>query len=640
MNVTLLVLALAAQQPQPPDTVVLKPVVVTATRVPVAADLVPAAVTVLRGADLVAQGLRTVADALETVPGVHIAHTGSFGGQTALFMRGGESDYVKVLLDGVPLNQAGGGMDLANLTTDNVDRIEIVRGPVSVLYGSDAMTGVVQVFTRTGAGAGSREPGAARLGMELRAGTYSSLDGALDVTGGSSRVTYSARVSRFSSDGLYSYNNRYRNTAASARVRVQPDARTAVSLTYRYGDDIYHFPTDGAGFPVDSNQRAAERGPLFSLSADRALGAHLSARISAGLKESRLFFNDEPDSPGEDGTFWSRDWVRRASTSALLTWSSSRGVTVTGGVEYEDERQRGTSEFSASFGTFPDSIGVQRNNTGYFTQAVIARGRAALTLGGRLDDNSQFGDHGTFRAGVVYRLPAATRLRATVGTGFKEPTFFENYARGFVTGNPALDPERSRSWEVGIERGAIALTYFNQRFRDLIEYNPAPPAGQPNYFNVDGAIASGVEAEAAAAFSASITGSLRYTYLHTRVVESGSPGDPDGLFVPGKPLIRRPAHTVAPELTAHWGRDHGRITVGALWVGKRDDLDFRRTAGQRRVTLQPYTRVNLSAEYAVGRGRIVLTGNAANVFNDQRQELPGYRVLGRTVFLGVRIGLD
>src|SRR5213083_3531513 len=136
MNV-LLVLALTTQQPQ--DTVVLKPVVVTATRAPVAADLIASAVTVLRGADLVAQGIRTVADALETVPGAHVVETGSFGGQTSLFMRGGESDYVKVLVDGVPLNQAGGAIDLANLSMANVERIEVVRGPISVLYGSDAV---------------------------------------------------------------------------------------------------------------------------------------------------------------------------------------------------------------------------------------------------------------------------------------------------------------------------------------------------------------------------------------------------------------------------------------------------------------------------------------------------------------------
>src|SRR5436190_7645845 len=159
---------------QPRDTVVLKPVVVTATRVPATADRVPAAVTVLRGADLAAQGIRSVADALATVPGAHIVETGSYGGQTSLFVRGGESDYVKVLLDGVPLNQAGGGIDLANLTTDNVDRIEIVRGPVSVLYGSDAMTGVVQIFTRRGA----MTP---QFGAELRGGTYGTDAGAVDV---------------------------------------------------------------------------------------------------------------------------------------------------------------------------------------------------------------------------------------------------------------------------------------------------------------------------------------------------------------------------------------------------------------------------------------------------------------------------
>ena len=148
MHVALLVLALTVQQ----DTVLLKPIVVTATRVPVSVDVLSSSVTVLRGVDLAAQGIRTAAQALETVPGAHIVETGSFGGQTSLFVRGGESDYTKVLVDGVPLNQAGGGIDLAHLTTDNVERIEIVRGPVSVLYGSDAVTGVIQIFTRSGTG--------------------------------------------------------------------------------------------------------------------------------------------------------------------------------------------------------------------------------------------------------------------------------------------------------------------------------------------------------------------------------------------------------------------------------------------------------------------------------------------------------
>ena len=628
MNLPLLVLALTIQQPQ--DTVVLKPVVVTATRVPVAPDLVVSAVTVLRGTELVAQGIRTVAQALETVPGAHVVETGSFGGQTSLFMRGGESDYTKVLLDGVPLNQAGGAIDLAHLTTDNIDRIEIVRGPVSVLYGTDAVTGVVQVFTRTG-------QGPARLGAGLRGGTYGSTESAFDIAGGTRTVGYSARVSRFSSDGLYPYNNQYRNSVVTAGLRVAPDARTDASLTYRYGDDLYHFPTDGTGAPVDSNQRAAERGPLLSLTAGRVLGRHLEARVTVGVKEARLLYTDDPDSPGQDA-YWSRDYVRRATTSAMLNWRAHGGASVTGGIEYEDERQHGTSQFtSAAFGPFSDSIDVQRNNTGYFTQAVVPAGRAAVTLGSRLDDNSQFGTHATYRGGVVYRLDLA-RVRFSAGTGFKEPTFFENFARGFVVGNPHLKPERSLSWEVGVERGPVAVTYFNQRFRDLIEYSSTPVGPDSvNYFNVGAAIADGVEASLDQKVTTRVALSVKYTYLHTRVQQSGSASDPDGLFVPGKPLIRRPVHTIAPQLVATMGTQT-RVTLGARWVGKRDDLDFSRPVGQRRVSQNSYTRVNLAAEYTLHR--VVLSGSAENLFNDQAQEIPGFRPRGRTLLLGVGVTLN
>src|ERR1051326_2254649 len=621
----LVVLALAQQ---PKDTVVVKPVVVTATRTPATADVLPAAVTVLKGADLTAKGIRTVAQALETVPGLHIAATGSIGGQTAIFTRGGESDYTKVLLDGVPLNQAGGGIDLAHLTTDNVDRIEIVRGPVSVLYGSDAMTGVVQGFTK--AGAGSRESGAGRLGAEFRGGTYGSAEEALDFAGGTPRVSYSASASRFSSDGLYSYNNQYRNSVASARVVARPDARSDVSLTYRYGDDRYHFPTDGFGAPVDSNQRAAERGPLLSLSAGRELGQHLDARVTVAAKESRQFFNDEPDSPGEDGAFRSRDYVRRTTSSALVTWRAN-GASLVGGVEYEDQRQHGTSDFSASFGDFPDSIHVQRNNTGYFTEALLPAGPTVWTLGARLDDNSQFGAHGTYRAGLVYRLTEQMRLRVSAGTGFKEPTFFENYAHGFVKGTPNLRPEQSFSWEVGAERGPVTVTYFNQRFRDLVEYSPTPVGPDSvNYFNVGAAVADGIEASAVYSLTRAIVFSLNYTFLHTRVEKSGTPSDPNALFVPGKPLVRRPVHVLAPELTASLG-DRAHVTVGLVWVGKRDDV------GAQRVTLDPYTRLNASAEYALGH--VVLTGTITNALNDQSQEINGFRPLGRVVMLGARVAI-
>ncbi|HJS43327.1 MAG TPA: TonB-dependent receptor [Gemmatimonadales bacterium] len=634
MNVMLLVLTLAAQQPQ--DTVVLKPIVVTGTRVPVPLDNVSSAVTVLRGEDLITRGIRTVADALQLVPAASIVESGSFGGQTSLFMRGGESDYVKVLLDGVPLNQPGGSIDLAHLTTDNVERIEILRGPASVLYGSDAMTGVVQIFTKRGATNHT-------LGAELRAGTYGSTDAALDLAGqtigGASKLTYSARASRFATNGLYDYNNDYRNTVISAGMDFAPDARSTIGLTYRYADDLYHFPTDGGGAPVDSNQRTAERGPVLGLSANRIMGA-FELRISAAGKEARLFYNDEPDSPADSATFSSNDYVRRASASALLDWRPRATINVTAGLEYEDERQQGTSEFSPGPGAvFRNAFEVQRHNTGYLAQSLFSAGRAAITVGARLDDNSQFGTHATYRAGLVFRVRERTRFRFSTGTGFKEPTFFENLGRGSVTGNPYLDPERSQSWEFGVEqglagnRGSIAVIYFNQRFRDLIEFNPAPPVGQPNYFNVGAATANGVEATVAANLSPTLVFSVHYTYLHTRVDESGSPSV--GLFVPGEALIRRPDHTVAPELAATVGRAH--MTLGARWVGRRADIDFSQPLGPARVELDPYTRVNFAIQYDLGR--FMLSGRVQNLFDDQTEEVAGYRPRGRTVLIGGRFAL-
>src|SRR2546429_4347971 len=150
LALVILPVPLAAQEPT--DTVALNPVVVTATRIPTPADGVPVAVTVLRGTELRERGILTVAEALRGVPAASVVTTSSYGSQTSLFLRGGQSNYVKVLIDGVPQNAPGGAYDFANLTTDNIERIEVVRGPASVLYGSDAVAGVVQIFTRDGGG--------------------------------------------------------------------------------------------------------------------------------------------------------------------------------------------------------------------------------------------------------------------------------------------------------------------------------------------------------------------------------------------------------------------------------------------------------------------------------------------------------
>ncbi len=171
------------QAQEPADTTRLDPVVVTATRVPTPQASVTATVTVLDGAALEAQGIRMIGDALRTVPGLDVVQSGSYGGLTSVFVRGGESDYVKVLIDGVPVNEPGGAFDFSTLSIENVERIEIVRGPVSVMYGSDAVAGVVQIFTRRGEG---RTEGVAAA----RGGTYGSFDWNASAQGGTDRVRY------------------------------------------------------------------------------------------------------------------------------------------------------------------------------------------------------------------------------------------------------------------------------------------------------------------------------------------------------------------------------------------------------------------------------------------------------------------
>ncbi len=264
----------------------------------------------------------------------------------------------------------------------------------------------------------------------------------------------------------------------------------------------------------------------------------------------------------------------------------------------------------------------------------------SANLGARLEDNQQFGSFATWRAGAAWRLDQATRLRAAAGTGFKEPTFLEAYSRGFVTGNPDLRPERSFSWEGGIEHTvpgttlSLAVTYFDQRFSNLVVYDFART---PNYVNIAAAKSAGAEVAADWTSGNGLAVSLAYTYLDTRVLDGG--GDPT--FATGKRLIRRPSNTVILRLGSRLGH-RGSATLGARFVGDRDDLDFS-TYPAARVTLHPYTRVQAAVEYALLQGRggvpgVILQAQVENLLGDTGREIANYPVQGRTLFFGMTLG--
>jgi vitamin B12 transporter len=630
-----------ARSQEPVDTTVLAPVVVTATRIPTQRSALSATVTVLHGEDLRAQGIRMVADALRDVAGINVVKGGSYGSLTSVFARGGESDYVKVLVDGAPLNEPGGAINLADLTTDNVERIEIVRGPASVVYGTDAVSGVIQVFTRRGRGP-------LRAEANLRGGSYGSVEADLAVDGGNEAVSYSLGVSRSTTDGIHPFNSSYDNLVMSGALRVTPDARTDLDLALRYGDSEFHVATDFTGALADSNAFQHRDVIAASLDAGRFLSDEIEGRVLLAITENDGGFDDQPDGPGDTLGFFgstSLQSVSRRSADARVNWYATATEVVTVGAEYERERGTSVSEAFSAFGPSADTLDAGRKNLGLYGQLQAAPlDGLAFTLGARLDDNSQFGTFFTYRAGATYAWHSGTRVRASLGRAFKEPTFYENFADSpFAQGNPNLDPERALSWELGVEqelwsaRVMLGATYFRQEFHDLVQFVAVPPSPDaPNYFNLAAAEAAGVEILIRSEPLQGLTVGASYTYLHTEVIDAGADDGPGAGFVEGERLLRRPPHQLNADVS-YRVRERGFAALRLNYVGARDDRDFT-TFPATPVTLPWYVTLDVAAEATVWRG-LAATLRVENPFDEQYQEVFGFAAPGRRWLVGGKLRL-
>ena len=621
----------AAQRPAA-DTTTLTPVVVTATRTDVRPVAPLVTTSVITGDQLRAQGITTVKDALAQVPGVFAPQTGSYGAQASLFVRGGESDYTQVLVDGVPVNDPGGFLDLANLTTDNVDRIEIVRGPTSVLYGSDAVTGVVQIFTRDGRGG-------SHFALGGDGGTYGTSNLDASWYGGGAAVGGSVGVARHRTDGIYAFNNSSRSDVYSGLLHVAPDPATTVRLALRFVNAGAHIPTNSFGVVEDSNQFHLENRFIASVDAGRRLTERLNAHVVLGATDEHTESADLPDAPGQECDFCynARAGVYRRSVDARLDYAATPALLLTGGATYE--RQRGHESGA-------DAIG--RTLRAYYAQALGNVGRAfSYTAGARVDDNSQFGMFGTFRVAAGYRLRDGTSVHASAGNAFKEPTFDESSANApFSRGNPALRPERTRSWEAGvaqdIARGAlsVSLTYFAQRFRDLIQYDGAPPdTASPNYFNLAAATANGVEVETHTASWQGLSLAASYTRLQTKVTDAGVDAGSGATFVDGQRLLRRPTDLASATLTYRPG-SRAALFFTTTYVGNRVDIDF---ANFVRVEAPSYTTVDVAGNFTVVERHgtvpaLTLTARLANLFDTHYAPIFGFQAPGRAILLGADLG--
>ncbi len=626
------------------DTVRLSEIVVTATRLPTPVGAQTATVTVLDGATLRREGLTHLGDALRRVPGLALARNSSFGSQQTLFLRGGQGNYVRVLVDGVPVNEPGGVLDLGRVTLDDIERIEVVRGPASVLYGSEAMTGIIQLFTSR---PGTSGPGsAARVRSALGAGSFGARRASLGASGGRGALAWSLQGDHHATDGILAYNNTYRNDGVAASLTAGDLAATSVRLTARYNTSLYRYPTGSSGALEDRNAERTEHRLLMGIDGSHRWSDRASSHVQLSATEFLPRTNDAADDAGDTLGFYgyfARGTVTRRIADARTTVRLGAAQFVTLGIEAARDAERSRSLSQSEFGDSPGTFRADRDNLAAYAQAAGERARLSYTLGGRIDDNSAFGAFRTVRVGAGWQLVPAVRLRASAGTAFKAPSFFENFATGFTVGNPDLRPETSRSADLGIElalprAASVRVTGFTQKFRDLIQYTGAPPVGEPNYVNLAEANAGGVEFEAVLPAVRGFVLSAAYTWTDTRVVDAGVDTAPEANFVEGGRLLRRPEHVTSVHLTRTLGRA-GSVSATVVRTGDREDRSFA-TFPATIVVLDPFTTVDLGTELRIpgrlGQGaRLQL--RIENLGDHRYQQVVGFDSPGRTFYAGLKL---
>ncbi len=616
----------------------LPPTVITATRLPTPLSAQTATVTVLEGDALRAEGVTHVGDALRRVPGIAMARSSGIGSQHTVFLRGAQGNYVRVLVDGVAINEPGGTLDLGRLTLDDVERIEVVRGPASVLYGSEAVAGVIQIITRSG--------GVNRVNAELGAGSFGSQRGSLGASGTLGSLGWSLQGDRHAMDGVLAFNNAYRNDGISGALRFTPDDRSDIKLTTRYNSSMYQYPTGSSGQLEDRNAERTEHRVLAGLEAGRRWTSRIETRAQYTWMDLLPRTNDGSDDAGDTLGFYgyvARGAVKRRMADARTIIRLADAQFLTLGAEWARDQERTSSVSQSEFGDFPDELRAARENRALYAQGQGEVGRLSYTVGARLDENSAFGSFRTARLGAGWRLNSALRLRSSAGTAFKAPNFFENFAGGFTVGNPDLKPEESRSADLGVELTLgtgvqLSVTGFAQEFTNLIQYNGSVPFGEPNYENIVAANAGGVEFALELPRIAGIETSFGHTWTDTRVEKAGFDTSASATFVAGGRLLRRPTHQSTLQLRrAVTGV--GQFSAFILRTGEREDRDFS-TFPAGVVVLGGFTTVDLAAELtlpsAMGTGaRLVL--RADNATDVKFTQISGFQSPGRILYAGLRL---
>jgi vitamin B12 transporter len=612
-------------------------IIVTATRLDSPAKEVASSVTVISSDDLERLKRSLVLDVLRNVPGVSITQNGGPGGAASVFLRGANSEHTLVLLDGVELNDSinpSRSADLAHLYLEDIERIEVLRGPQSPLFGSDALGGIINIITKKG-------EGRPKLTMVSSGGAYGTFAGQAGVSGSAKKANYSFGLSRFETKGVSAADSTlagntekdgYRNLTLSGRVGLRLKENLEVSLTARSIGAKTDLDNFGGPSGDDPNSVQDYRSFFFR---SEIRGLFLKNRweqkLAIGVVDSRRTLDNPVDTAhpleSESGLYKGRllkfDW----QNNFFLHPSN----TLTLGIEHETEK--GESDYVAqgpwgsSVSFFPSKNATM---TGIYVQDHLRfADRLFLTAGVRLDHHSQAGEAATYRLAQAYIFKASgTKLRASVGTAFKAPSLYQLYAPGTFfgpIGNVILKPERSLGWDAGVEqplfgeRMRFAATYFHNDFTNLINFDFAL-----GYTNIGKAESKGLEIEVEGRPNRKIF--LRVSYTRLEAEDK----------ITSAPLLRRPGHSLSASFSFSFF-EKWRASASFDFVGKREDLDYW-SWPSRPVTLSPYSLLNVIISNDVS-SHLQIFCRLDNILNQRYELVYGYGTLGLSAQIGAKISL-
>jgi vitamin B12 transporter len=586
-------------------------VVVSATRTDVPLDQSPASVSVISANDLDQKQIERVSDALREVPGLNVVQTGAPGQLTSVFTRGLNSAHTQVLIDGIPINQGlAGQFDFANLTTDNIDRIEVVRGPQSTLYGPRAMAGVIQLFTKQGEGT----PG---ITLAEEGGSYGTFRESLQSDGKIDNFDYSISASRIDTDNARP-NNQYRNSAGIANIDWSPNAQLRIGTLFMYANS-------DAGSP---NVITAPR-PFDNLLTEKWLiGPNVDLRIGDWWDHKLIFSYDherQVNNPNNDGfVFATRALFKRITVDYQNDLRPTPWLTITSGFFYT-ETDAGQERPFVLFG--PKFISDHPNQTAGFLEATAKIDNLILIGGARYTAFNQYGDIWTYRFAGSYKIDKTdTTLHSGVATGFSPPSSQDIL---FRTNSDPLRPEEVFGWDAGVEqrfwnkRLTVGATYFYNDLSNLIGFN-----GLFDTLNLGAARTQGIETELRATPIADLFLTASYTYLDTEKTSSSDVGPPQGSRLP-----RRPRNEVYVSASYVWYKKL-RTTIEAKWVNAREELNPNFFGPLR--AIEDYNFVNFAAEYDVN-SHLSIFGRIDNLTNEHYAEVFGFPALGRAAYGGLKV---